>query len=156
MASLLDIVPLKENVIVYHGGDPVTLTCSGITAEHLAHLIMRFPALRGLMQGRDEQALMENLSAENLVAAVPDAISAILAAGTGHAGEPDHEEAAKHIGLEGQIELLTAIVKATLPQGVGPFVQKVYALLGTAEAPGRPVPSAISKPNGAAPSTLSQ
>ncbi len=55
-------------------------------------------------------------------------VNAILAAGTGAPGDPDAEQAAGRLSIDEQADLMAAIARATLPNGVGPFVEKLTAL----------------------------
>ena len=127
MVSLLDIAPLTETVAVSGKKLPVY----GISAIGLVSLISRFPEIRMLMNGKD-------VDAGSLMAIGGDAISAIIAAGTGMPGDEKHEEAAGRLALETQVDILAAIIKVTLPNGVGPFIEKLTAMLavkgGGAEA----------------------
>jgi hypothetical protein len=84
----------------------------------------RFPQVREMMVGRDPSGL----TPENLVKMVPDAIACVIAAGTGSPGDPAAEAVAESLGAQDQLELLEAILEATLPKGPGPFVEKLMAL----------------------------
>lgn len=119
MASLLDIAPLTESVTVRGTDIPVT----GVSAKGIAHLMARFPEIREMMVGRE-------VSVDRLMEIGGDAVAAIIAAGTGHPGEPDHEKAAAGLGLEEQADLLAATLRITLPRGIGPLVEKLAAMGG--------------------------
>lgn len=131
MTSLLDIAPAVEAVDI---GEH-KIECVGISAGDLVRLIQRFPALRdALWQGRASQPGEMAIDPASLINEAPDAISAVLAAGTGHLGEIEHEKAASRLSIDAQIDLLAAILRLTLPQGVGPFVQKLTDLFGAVGA----------------------
>lgn len=118
MVGLLDIAPLTEKVSV--GGKQ--LAVYGISAKGLVSLIARFPEIRQLMNGREvDVGSLMNIGGE--------AISAIIAAGCGYPGDDKQEEAAGRLPLETQADILAAIIKVTLPNGVGPFIEKLTAML---------------------------
>jgi len=117
MASLLDIAPLTETVLVRGIDVPVT----GVSAKGIAHIMARFPEIREMMVGRE-------VTIERLMEIGGDAVGAIIAAGTGHPGEPDHERMAASLLLEEQADLLAAILRITLPNGAGPLVEKLTGM----------------------------
>ena len=119
MASLLDIAPLTETVSVRGTDIPVT----GVSAKGIAHIMARFPEVREMMVGRE-------VSVDRLIELGGDAVGAIIAAGTGNPGDPDHERIAAGLLLEEQADLLAAILRITLPRGVGPLVEKLTAMGG--------------------------
>jgi hypothetical protein len=69
-----------------------------------------------------------SISAEDLFTIAPDAVAAILAAGTGSPGNEDAEAAADRLPLEIQMDLLEAILEVTFPGGFGPFAARLGAL----------------------------
>jgi hypothetical protein len=119
MASLLDIAPLTETVSVRGTDIPVT----GVSAKGIAHIMARFPEVREMMVGRE-------VSVDRLIELGGDAVGAIIAAGTGNPGDPDHERIAAGLLLEEQADLLAVILRVTLPKGVGPLVEKLTAMGG--------------------------
>lgn len=119
MASLLDIAPLTETVSVRGTAIPVT----GVSAKGIAHIMARFPEVREMMVGRE-------VSVDRLIELGGDAVGAIIAAGTGNPGDPDHERIAAGLLLEEQADLLAVILRVTLPKGVGPLVEKLTAMGG--------------------------
>lgn len=118
MVGLLDIAPLTEKVSV--GGKH--LAVYGISAKGLVSLIARFPEIRLLMNGKE-------VDVASLMAIGGEAISAIIAAGVGFPGDDKQEDAAGRLPLETQADILAAIIKVTLPNGVGPFIDKLTAML---------------------------
>ena len=114
MVGLLDIAPLTETVTVRD--QPIEVT--GVTAKGLAQLLLRFPELRALISGRE-------VGLDQLLALGGDIVAAVIAAGCGQAGEAQAEAAAGRLGLDDQAELLAAIMTLTMPQGLGPFVDKL-------------------------------
>ena len=117
MVGLIDLAPATESVSVNSSSVPV----HGISAKGLAHLLGRFPELRKLMTGQD-------VGAEQLLAMGGDAIAAIIAAGCGEPGEELAEEVAGNLPIDTQADFLGAILRLTLPKGLGPFVAKLTAL----------------------------
>jgi hypothetical protein len=124
MVSLLDITPATGAVRV-RGGE---LTVRGISAEAIAQLVGRFPELGGALTGAGVQ-----LDAQAIIALVPRAVSVIIAAGCGHVNDPEAEAAAGNLTAEEQADAVSTIVALTMPNGIGPFVQKLTALGGALE-----------------------
>jgi hypothetical protein len=114
MVGLLDIAPLTETVTIRD--QPIEIT--GVSAKGVAQLLLRFPELRALISGR-------NVGLDQLLALGGDIIAAIIAVGCNQAGDSQAEAAAGRLGLDDQAELLTAIMTLTMPQGLGPFVDKL-------------------------------
>jgi hypothetical protein len=138
MASLLDIAPRTESIEVQ--GAPVAV--HGISAKGVAHLLGRFPELRKLMSGQEVET-------DELMAMGGDAVAAIIAAGCGYPGDEKAEEVAGRLAIDAQADLLAAILRLTLPSGVGPFVEKLTALGGILDA--RSPSSAGAAPSATAP-----
>jgi hypothetical protein len=120
MAGLLDIGPLTETVDV--NGVPVEVF--GVSAKGVLHVISHFPELREMVSGRE-------VDASRLMEMGGEAVAAIIAAGCGLPGNAEAEEVAGRLGVDSQADLLAAILRLTLPKGVGPFVEKLTALAGT-------------------------
>lgn len=93
----------------------------GVSAKGIAYLLTRFPDLRALMAGR-------KIEEAALLAMGGDAVAAIIAAGTGAPGDDKAEAIAGTLPLDAQADLIAAILKVTMPQGVGPFVEKLTGL----------------------------
>jgi hypothetical protein len=70
------------------------------------------------------------VQADQLLAIGGDAVAAIIAAGCGSPGDNAAETVAGSLSLGIQADLLAAILRLTLPKGVGPFVEKLTALRG--------------------------
>lgn len=130
MTSLLDIAPSTETVPI--NGQAVAVY--GVSAKGVASLLGRFPELRALMSGREVEP-------DKLMAMSGDAVAAILAAGTGAPGDPEAERIAGLLAVEQQADLMEAILRLTMPRGVGPFVEqlgRMGALLGAESQPPAP------------------
>jgi hypothetical protein len=117
MASLLDIAPLTETVSVR--GQKVEVF--GVSARGVALLLARFPDLRLMMTGR-------SVDTDRLMALGGEAVAAIIAAGCGSPGDEAAEAVAERLSIEDQAELLSSVLRLTLPNGIGPFVEKLTAL----------------------------
>lgn len=130
MASLLDIAPAGRTVTV-RGTD---VAVAGVSATGLATLLRRFPALLAALSGG-------NLSAESLAEAAPEALAAVIAAGTGSPGDARAEAVAGNLSASEQLDLLSAIISETMPGGVEDFVKRLESL-ATAATGGRGAPKA--------------
>jgi len=117
MVGLIDIAPVTTSVAIR--GSHITV--SGVSAKGVALLLARFPELRALMTGR-EVDLAEILRLGGEV------VAAIIAAGTGNPGDAGIEGAVDNLTLEEQADLLLAIIRLTVPNGVGPLVEKLSSL----------------------------
>ena len=136
MVGLIDIAPATETVEAQ--GKPVTV--HGVSAKGLAHLLVRFPELRRLMTGQEVEA-------DQLFAMGGDAVAAIIAAGCGYPGDDSAEVIGGALSLDVQADLLAAILRLTLPRGIGPFVEKLTALgglLGVEDGPSVTAPDTKS------------
>ena len=63
-----------------------------------------------------------------LMAIGGEAVAAIIAAGCGYPGDEKAEAVAGKLSLDAQADFLGAILRLTLPKGLGPFVAKLTAL----------------------------
>ena len=114
MVGLIDIAPKLEAVDV----QGASVSVHGISAKGVAHLLGRFPELRMLMTGQDVEAAQ-------LMAMGGDAVAAIISAGCGYPGDEKAEAVAGRLSIDAQADLLAAILRLTLPVGLGPFVEKL-------------------------------
>jgi hypothetical protein len=81
MASLLDIATVARKVPVPVGdGKEVDVNVYGVSAQSIADLMVRFPDIGKSFSGGKPPAV------EDIIKFAPEAIAAILAAGTGSAG----------------------------------------------------------------------
>jgi hypothetical protein len=128
MTSLLDLAPASQKV----QGVPVF----GISIAGIATLMGRFPELRALLSGGSV-----DMSVEDIIGKAPEAVAAVIAAGVGKPGDAQFEEHASTFPIEWQADFLEAIMKATMPSGFGPFVERLKALAGKVV---QAVPSEVS------------
>src|SRR4051794_11188922 len=137
MVGLIDIAPATEMV----EAQGKSIVVQGVSAKGLAHLLARFPELRRLMTGQEVEA-------DQLLSMSGDAVAAIIAAGCGYPGNESAEVISGNLSLDIQADLLAAVLRLTLPKGIGPFVEKLTALgsiLGVDNAPSNTVPDTKSR-----------
>ena len=140
MTSLLDISPVGEQVDV--AGRKMQVRGVGLT--EILHLLGRFPHLRKLFDGG-------GLTWESLFPLLADATGPIIAAGCGHFGEEDHEAAGARLDPDTALTLLIPILRLTMPNGAGPFVDRVRGMIQLLEGGN----SAPDKDTGSKPSRSS-
>jgi hypothetical protein len=114
-----------------------TVDIPGVSARGLAYLLGRFPDLRKLMSGR-------RVEEQELLAMGGEVVGAIIAAGTGSPADERAEAFAASLPLDAQADLLSAIMKVTMPKGVGPFVEKLAGLGLLAGGPSNTEPATKS------------
>src|SRR5215210_1687590 len=136
MVGLIDIAPRIETVNV----QGASVAVHGITARGVAHLLGRFPELRMLMTG-------QSVETDRLMEMGGDAVAAIIAAGCGYPGDDKAEIVAASLSVDAQADLLAAILRVTLPSGLGPFVEKLTALGGAVDAGPSATAQATSSPS---------
>ncbi len=117
MVGLLDIAPVVDTVEI--NGEQVSVP--GISVEGIASLLRRYPILHDVMS--------KGISVENLMAAGPDVVAAMIAAGCGQPGNEQAEQIVKLLNVQAQIDLLAAILRRTMPKGVGPFLESINRLM---------------------------
>lgn len=117
MVGLIDIAPSVETVEI----EGAFVAVHGVSASGLASLLGRFPDLRKLMTGLEVETAQ-------LMVIGGEAVAAIIAAGCGYPGDEKAEAVAGTLSLDAQADFLSAILRLTLPKGIGPFVAKLTAL----------------------------
>jgi len=122
MPGLLDVARISKQVTVEGADEPVPVY--GVSAKGIAVLLDRFPILRELFAGRQI-----DMTPDKIIALVPDAIACIIACGMGFPGDAAQEAAAAQLPAETQLDFISQILALTMPKGVGPFVEKIGALL---------------------------
>lgn len=126
MVGLIDIVPAATSVSVR--GSQIDVY--GVSVSGIGQLFARFPEIRQMVSGRE-------VTVEAIAKLSGPVVAAIIAAGTGKAGDEKTESIAEALSFSDQVELLYAIWEATFPNGIDPLVKK---LSGAAEALGVNVP----------------
>lgn len=118
MVQLSDIAPLAEEVPV---GGGQTAAVYGVSVLGIVDLIHKYPELQALLSG-------EAIGTEALLSFGPKAVAAIIAAGCGQPGDEKAEAVAAKFPVAIQADLLEAILRLTMPAGIGPFVEKLVGL----------------------------
>jgi hypothetical protein len=125
--GLLDVAFVTEEV--------AGVRIAGVSALGISYLLARFPEFRMMLTGRE-------VKVDQLMTLAPDAIAAVIACGcgvvpTGKEGDEkrqhDAEAKAASIPIGVQADFLEAILRVTMPQGVGPFVARLERLAAEAE-----------------------
>src|SRR3954468_11420524 len=107
---------------------------TGVSANGISYLLARFPEFRMMLTGRE-------VKVEQLMSLAPDAIAAVIACGcgivpTGQEGDTERQEKAEakaaSIPVGVQADMLAAIMRVTMPGGVGPFVAMLEKLAADA------------------------
>lgn len=115
--TLADLAAMHEDVPV--GTSYVRVYA--ISAETALSVFIRFPKVAALLNGFDLPKFIE---------VAPDAVSAIIAAATGNAGDEQAEKDARNIGIETQYDILEAVGRLSFKAGFGPFVERLLTLAG--------------------------
>lgn len=136
--SILDLGPLSENVPV---GDGKTLKVFGVSARGMFSVFQRFPEVGQWFKGG-------KLDAKMLMAQVPDAIAAIIAAACGEPGNEAAEAVADKLPVEAQLDVIDAAMRLTFKSGFGPFVNRILAMSAAAESVNYGRGSATTSPPG--------
>lgn len=116
--GLYDISGFGEDVPI---SDTQKLRVKGISAKGVLQLLLRFPDMQRWLSG-------QTISVTDVMLQTPEAIAAIIAAGTGAPGDPDAEEIASNIPVEVQSDIVDAVYRQTFRNGFGPFVKRVLML----------------------------
>lgn len=120
MVGLLDIAPLSRKVTV--GKDEVEVL--GVSALGIAKLLSKFPEMRMLMTGTDLE-----IGPDKMMEMVPDAISAIIAAGCGYPGDETAEAFVERLPAHAQLDLLGPILELTMPKGPKHFFDQLQTAI---------------------------
>lgn len=120
MVGLVDIeiVPTLQTV-KFRGHD---LGVCGISVETIAKLFMRYPEVKKVLESGAADV------AASLLKMSDDVVVALIAAGLGVFGDKTQEQKIASMALGEKAAILAAIVKLTMPDGLGPFVDLLTAL----------------------------
>jgi hypothetical protein len=121
--NLADLAPMSEDVTI---GDSF-ITVHGIGVKAGLDIAKRFPQIVGMLGG-------EGFNLGTFLTVAPDAVSAIIAAATGHLGNEAAEEAAGNLSVEAQWDILEAVGRLTFSKGFAPFVERIMALADAANS----------------------
>jgi len=122
--SLMDIANEPRTVEVNGKKVPVF----GISGRGIVALLNRFPEVTKVFGAGVKP------SAEDLMRLAPEAVAALIAAGTGLPGDTAAEEVASNLGLGVQADFVDEIFKATFPRGTRPFLERLQSLGVISEA----------------------
>ena len=145
--GLSDLIKRREKVAVNGNGEYFEVR--GVSAQDVATLLEKFPALQKLFLGR-------GISIEDLRALAHDCIGSIIAAGVGRLGDEAVEKAANELSLEFQADCIEAIGRATLPAGFGPFAKRVTAAFGGLHSDQAGRPPVMNSPRASPPSAATE
>lgn len=120
MPNLIDIASATDTV--------AGVAVRALSGADIASLLARFPDLRKAISGVET-------SADALIATMPDAVAAAIAAATMSRTEKtvpeqveENERAASELAVGLQVDILDAIIRLSLPAGIGPFMAKLETL----------------------------
>jgi hypothetical protein len=114
--SFADIVPRIERVDIRG----TVIEMRGIPAPRCFELLAEFPALITLFSEKKDMA--------KLMIDIPGAAAAIACDGMRRPKDKKLREDFNNLALGDQIKLVTAAIKATMPDGIDPFVEMLATL----------------------------
>jgi hypothetical protein len=119
MATLLDIAPVAKQVLIPTSDGEVAVDVRGLSIADIRDLLARFPDVLGMLE--------KGVTAAAIFKAGPDIVAAVIASACGNPGVKAVEELAASFGAGLQAEILTHVIKLTMPRGPGPFVELLKA-----------------------------
>lgn len=122
MVGLLDIVPHTEDVVIGQSRVPVC----GVSAKGIAYLLGKYPDLLKKLTGNG--GMDTSIGSDELLKIGGDIVASIIAAGIGFPGDAQQEKKASDLSIGYQLDLFNAILRITMPDGVGPFVERLTSL----------------------------
>lgn len=126
--SELDSLALAPEKVELSNGKTVEVT--GVQMAGLIYIGRKFPDIITGIFGGDKndkgEVLVDNLWWTKLG---KDHINAFIAAGCGKEGNEAAEQAAGSYAAFDQFKLMEAIIRRTMPQGLGPFVDMLSKML---------------------------
>lgn len=140
MPGLLDIMPAAKRVMIPTSEGEAPVDVRGLSLPDVRDLLARFPEVIGMLGSG-------KVKAADVFAMGPDIVGAIIAAACGSGGVKEAEAAATMFSIGVQAEILTHVIKLTMPKGPGPFVEMLKALgldvasLSAIASPPSPKPS---------------
>jgi len=122
MVALTDLAPSTRTVRV-QGAD---LNVYGVSALGVASLLTRFPDLASLFTGD----VKFDLTFDTVLKLGPDVVAHIIAAGCGSPGDEKAVAVAANLPVGDQAALLRPIIELTIPEGPGPLLDALNAVVG--------------------------
>lgn len=119
MPGLLDIADLCETVQV--GPKHIPLAVHAISARDLVPLLQKYPELRKMMTGQEQ----DSMTADRIFEMIPEAIDSILMSAT---DQP--VEIVRAIGLQDQAEILAKVWDLTFTKGLPNFLKALEVMAG--------------------------
>jgi hypothetical protein len=138
MSAFLDIAEARETITVGNQSFEVR----AVTLGDLADLALRFEPVKQLLDGK-------GFKSASLIEMGRPAVSAVIAAGVGHCGEPEYEAKANRLSGGDQLKILRKLYELSFPSEVrGPLEQMLGDLFNTNR-----VPAAADQPPASSDST---
>ena len=119
MAGLTDIIPVAKRVMIPTDDGEKPVDVRGLSTSDLSYIISRYPELISKLGG--------GITAALIMKAGPEVMATVIAAACGNPGSQAAEQVAASLGAGVQAEILTHVVKLTMPRGPGPFVELLKA-----------------------------
>ena len=119
MAGLTDIIPVAKRVVIPTDDGDKPVDVRGLSTSDLSYIIARYPDLVSKLGGK--------ITAAVIMKAGPEVMATVIAAACGDTGNEAAERVAASLGAGVQAEILTHVVKLTMPRGPGPFVELLKA-----------------------------
>ena len=119
MAGLTDIIPVAKRVMIPTDDGEKPVDVRGLSTSDLSYIIARYPDLMSKLGGGITVAL--------IMKAGPEVMASVIAAACGDPGSKAAEDVAASLSAGVQAEILTHVVKLTMPRGPGPFVELLKA-----------------------------
>jgi hypothetical protein len=121
MAKLSDIIPPQHRIVINVAGEgEQEVDVRGLNLQDIAGLMSRYPEVIEQFDGK--------LDALAILKLGPQVVAAIMAMACGAPGDRGAEAALLALPLGKQAEILNIVVRETMPNGVGPFVELLKAL----------------------------
>ena len=111
VSSFADIAPAIERVEIRG----TVIEMRGITMERCFELVAEFPATMGLFSGK--------IDVQKLMIEMPQAVAAIACESLQKPKDKKEREAFRKLAFGDQAKIISKVLKATMPDGQGPFVE---------------------------------
>lgn len=121
--ALLSAAPNVTNDVEIGG---VKITVKPLSLMMIAKLLRRFPDAMKLLTGGTDN---DSDAMKTIVTCGPEAIAAVISAGTGALNDIENEQKIANLPDEWQAELLAEIVNITMPDGLDVFLEKFLPFL---------------------------
>lgn len=119
--DFFEISPIKQKVTIETGEGERDYLVIGIPFKIFLDLVARFPDLGKIIEGG-------TIDVPSVMQYGADAVASLVAAGWGMPNDKKAEEKAATLMPEQTLDFLHGILKATMPNGLGPFKAKLDAI----------------------------